>query len=441
MPVTSFELMLNTGQLAHVSRRGVVIIILFNRRPIEDVPFRRFMPRDVDVANHGSSLSGKRILLGITGGIAAVESVRLGRELRRHGAELHVIMTEAATKVITPLAVRWATQAPVDVEWSGDMPQLEGFDGILVAPATRNTLSKHANGVMDSPLSMALAAATGNQTPILVVPSMHDDLFDDPVTSDLIHRIEKRGCSIFVSESEEGRRKQPSPEDIVSRLSHIVNRDESSRSVLLVIGGTETPIDDVRVISNRSTGRTGWIIADYLYRQGHQVCVLAGSLSFEPSTICFPIIRSMDPVSMKCWVKDLIENNEMLIDSVVCAAAISDFVLSESHSGKIPSGDDAVLNLKPFEKILDMIPNWLASNGRENGQVIGFKLLSGSNEEELVNAARLQIERSNVSAVVANDLSQLDGDGPRALWVTSNDVEKLNDTNHIGVAIDGLLRA
>ena len=419
----------------------MVIIILCNRRPIEHEPSRRFMPRDVDVVTHGSSLSGRRILLGITGGIAAVESVRLGRELRRHGAELHVIMTEAATKVITPLAVRWATQATVDVEWSGDMPQLEGFDAILVAPATRNTLSKHANGVMDTPLAMALAAATGNNTPILLVPSMHDDLFDDPVTSDLINRIEERGCSVLVSESEEGRRKQPSPEDIVSRLAHIVNRDESSRSILLVIGGTETPIDDVRVISNRSTGRTGWMLADYLYRKGHRVCVLAGRLSFVPSTICFPIIRSMDPLSMKCWVKDLIENEEMLIDSVVCAAAISDFVVSDSHSGKIPSGDDAVLNLTPFQKILDMIPGWLSSNGRDNGHVIGFKLLSGSTEEELVNAARLQIERTGVSAVVANDLSQIDGDGPRAIWVTSTNVEKLNDTNHIGVAIDGLLRA
>ena len=115
------------------------------------------MPRDVDVVSHGNSLEGKRRLLGITGGIAAVESVRLGRELRRHGAEIHVIMTKAATKVITPLAVSWATQSPVDVEWSGDMPQLDGFDAILVAPATRNTLSKHANGVMDSPLSMAIA--------------------------------------------------------------------------------------------------------------------------------------------------------------------------------------------------------------------------------------------------------------------------------------------
>ena len=161
------------------------------------------MPRDVDVVTHGNSLDGKRILLGITGGIAAVESVRLGRELRRHGAEIHVIMTEAATKVITPLAVKWATQSPVDVQWSGDMPQLEGFDAILVAPATRNTLSKHANGVMDSPLSMALAAGTGNGTPILVVPSMHDDLFDDPVTIDLLEIIKNRGCSILISESEE----------------------------------------------------------------------------------------------------------------------------------------------------------------------------------------------------------------------------------------------
>ena len=400
------------------------------------------MPRDVDVVNHGSSLDGKRILLGITGGIAAVESVRLGRELRRHGAEIHVIMTDAATKVITPLAVRWATQTNVDVEWSGEMPQLECFDAILVAPATRNTLSKHANGVMDSPLSMALAAGTGNGTPILVVPSMHDDLFDDPVTMDLLNRIKSRGCSILISESEEGRRKQPSPEDIVRRLSHVINHDEKSRNVLVMIGGTEAPIDDVRTISNRSTGRTGWEIADFLYRQGHNICVLAGRMSFEPSTICFPIIYSIQPDSMKCWTKDLIEDEEKEIDSVICAAAISDYIVDDSFSGKIPSGNNISFSLTPFEKILDKIPNWLkSSRGDSAGHVIGFKLLSDSTREELVNASRSQINRVGVSAVVANDLSQLSEEGPRALWVTSDDVEDLSDTKHIGVAIDGILRA
>ena len=400
------------------------------------------MPRDVDVVNHGTSLEGKRILLGISGGIAAVESIRLGRELRRHGAKIHVIMTEAATKVITPLAVRWATQSPVDVEWSGDMPQLDGFDAILVAPATRNTLSKHANGVMDSPLSMALAAGTGNGTPILVVPSMHDDLFDDPVTIDLIDRISERGCSILISESEEGRRKQPSPEDIVARLGHIVNNNEKSRSVLVMIGGTEAPIDDVRTISNKSTGRTGWAIADYLYRQGHRVCVLAGRLSFEPKTICFPIIQALQPDSMKCWAKDLIENEEMSIDSVVCAAAISDYIVSESISGKMPSGNDSSLDLIPFEKILDQIPKWLKSSRNDtNICVIGFKLLSDSSRDELVTTARKQIARVSVDAVVANDLSQLSDNGPRALFVTPSNVEELMDAKHIGVAIDGLLRA
>jgi phosphopantothenoylcysteine decarboxylase/phosphopantothenate--cysteine ligase len=400
------------------------------------------MSRDIDVVSQGVSLAGKKILLGITGGIAAVESVRLGRELRRHGAELHVIMTESATKVISSLAVSWATQAQVDVEWTGEMPQLSGFDAILVAPATRNTLSKHANGVMDSPLSMALAAATGAKTPILVVPSMHDDLFDDPVTSELLSRIEHRGCSILISESEEGRRKQPSPEDIVARLAHMVNHDEKSRSVLVMIGGTEAPIDDVRTISNQSTGRTGWAIADHLYRQGHHVCVLAGRLSFEPKTICFPIIQALQPDAMKCWAKDLIENEDMAIDSVVCAAAISDYIVADSISGKMSSGNEASLTLAPFEKILDKIPNWLkSSRNNSNSCVIGFKLLSGSSRDELITAARNQIERVPVDAVVANDLSQLSNQGPRALFVTSTDVEELMDTKHIGVAIEGLLRA
>ena len=87
------------------------------------------MPRDVDVVRKGLSLEGRKVLLGISGGIAAVETVRLARELRRHGASLHVIMTRAATEVISPLAVRWATQANVDVEWDGDMSQLDGYDG------------------------------------------------------------------------------------------------------------------------------------------------------------------------------------------------------------------------------------------------------------------------------------------------------------------------
>ena len=210
----------------------------------------------------------------------------------------------------------------------------------------------------------------------------------------------------------------------------------------LVITGGRGPIDDVRTVSNHSTGRTGWSIADHLYRYGHDVFVIAGRLSFEPSTISIPIMRSVDPELMKRTTKEVIENETMNIDSVVCAAAISDFVVSDSKSGKIESGTDISLNLTPFEKILDEIPGWIkSSRGENSGHVIGFKLLTNSNRDELVSAARSQIIRVGVSAVVANDLSQLTDEGPRALWVTSEIIEELNDAKHIGVAIDALLRA
>ncbi len=400
------------------------------------------MPRDVDVVRKGLSLEGRKVLLGISGGIAAVETVRLARELRRHGASLHVIMTRAATEVISPLAVRWATQANVDVEWDGDMSQLDGYDGLLIAPATRNTLAKHVNGVMDSPLAMAMAAAAGNGTPTMVVPSMHNDLFDDAVTQDLLDSVIARGTKVLVSPSEEGRRKQPDPIRIVAEFAHHLNRSPNHRNVLVLLGGTESSIDDVRVITNRSTGQTGFAICEELHRLGHQVTILAGRTSFDVEDSRFQIVHSPDAASMKCWAKDLIENDDFAIDAVISAAAISDYVVEDSFSGKLSSDENLDLRLSPFPKIIDGIVTWLRKQrGSDAGPVVGFKLLSDADEEELVAAARSQIERSGVSAVVANNLSWVRGDGRRALWVTMDEVSELADVESIVVAIDRLLLA
>ena len=145
----------------------------------------------------------------VSGGIAAVESVKLSREIRRHGAELSIIMTKDAHKVITPLALSWASATTIITEWDPEMTQLSKFDGVLVAPATRNTISKHIHGIMDSPAMMALSAARGNGTPLVFVPSMHSDLFDDPVTSDLIDSLQSEGSRIVIDEPSENKRKQP----------------------------------------------------------------------------------------------------------------------------------------------------------------------------------------------------------------------------------------
>tara|TARA_B100000579_G_scaffold436346_1_gene462055 strand:+ start:349 stop:840 length:492 start_codon:yes stop_codon:yes gene_type:complete len=156
----------------------------------------------------------------------------------------------------------------------------------------------------------------------------------------------------------------------------------------------------------------------------------------------FKIVHSPDAASMKCWAKDLIENDDLGIDTVISAAAISDHVMEESFSGKLSSDDVLNLQLVPFPKIIDGMVSWLAKKrGSNAGPVVGFKLLSGNDEKALIEAARSQIERSGVSAVVANDLSWVEGDGRRALWVTKDEVSELEDIESIVVAIDGLLLA
>ncbi|MED5308142.1 MAG: flavoprotein, partial [Candidatus Thermoplasmatota archaeon] len=149
--------------------------------------------RDTDVEIRGDSLAGKKILLGVSGGIAAVDTVRLARELRRHGANVSVMMTHSAQKIISPLAVEWATQTDVITNWESDLSALETVDGILIAPATRDLLASYLHGLQHGPILMALSAARTRKCPVMMIPSMHADLADDPVTNDLVEEVQKLG--------------------------------------------------------------------------------------------------------------------------------------------------------------------------------------------------------------------------------------------------------
>ena len=119
------------------------------------------------VSQLSNSLVGRKVLLAVSGGIAAVESIKLCRELRRHGALVSPMMTKEATKVITPLALSWGSNSDIISNWDSSMSQLDDYDGIIVAPATRNTISKHLNGIIDSPVMRALSAARGKGTPLI----------------------------------------------------------------------------------------------------------------------------------------------------------------------------------------------------------------------------------------------------------------------------------
>ena len=211
--------------------------------------------RDTGVTIASRCLEGRRILLAVTGGIAAVESVKLAREIRRHGAEISPMMSTDATRVISPLALSWGSGVDVITNWEPSMSQLGSFDAILVAPATRNTIAKHIHGILDSPIMMALSASRGNNTPILFVPSMHNDLFDDPVTEDLLSEITKTGARVMVDDKSEGRRKQPDQVSIVAELCHMCNSSlPGRRNVAITLGANRAPIDSVRAIQNASSG-------------------------------------------------------------------------------------------------------------------------------------------------------------------------------------------
>jgi len=391
---------------------------------------------DLDVDVHGDSLKGRRILMIVSGGIAAVESVKLSREIRRHGAELSIIMTKDAHKVITPLALSWASATTIITEWDSKMTQLSKFDGVLVAPATRNTISKHIHGIMDSPAMMALSAARGNGTPLVFVPSMHSDLFDDPVTSDLIESLQSEGSRIVIDEPSENKRKQPNCVQIVAELCNCINLSLPNRKkVAITLGANRAPIDSVRAIQNASSGATGWSIAEHLYRMGHNVVCIAGATSSDPNFSLPNVIRDGTPSGMLSACLD-VASSEPKPDAWIHAAAVLDY-FTEPISGKKPSGEsDWNLRLKPGLKHIEELAHLAKDTVR-----IGFKLEVDVTVETLLERASAQLDRLGTDAVVANLKDEVhDPNTPRGRVVlSSGEVLEMRDEAELCRTIESLL--
>ncbi len=376
--------------------------------------------RDTDVEVRGSSLDGRHILLGVTGGIAAVDTVRLARELRRHGAEVTVIMTPSAQEIITPLAVRWASQGEVITDWDGDLSALSGFDAVLVTPATRNIIASFIHGLMNGPLLMALSAARGRGCPIMMVPSMHNDLAQDPVTEDLVLQCVKSGVKVLWGAEEEGKRKTPSHEEIVARLGNLVNKN--STSVVITLGATRSAIDDVRYVQNTSSGRTGYLIADDLYRHGMDVTCVSGVTAVERPEWLSLDIKCPEPENMLKELKALSKDN---IDVWIHAAAVLDYVVPKPAEGKIASlQGDLDIQLKQGAKHISELRE--LCNGATR---IGFKLESGIKQKDLVHRAIAQIENSGMTVTIANRMEDYGKEGkPRGWLVDSNGAHFILET-------------
>lgn len=394
------------------------------------------MREDTGVVRKGSSLEGKKVILAVSGGIAATESIKLARELRRHGAIVFPMMTKSAEKIISPLALSWGSQAEVITDWEPEMSQLGGFDGLILAPATRNSIAKFIHGLLDSPLMMAISAASGSAVPILFVPSMHNDLFDDPVTADLLDSLEDHGVRAIFDPSNEGRRKQPSAKSIVAEFCNLLNSKlESRKKVAITLGGNSAPIDSVRSVVNHSSGRTGWGIAEHLHRMGHEVICIAGKTSTQPS-FALPDVRMNE--SHEGMLRNSIElakSNEKP-DYWIHSAAVLDYV-PEPHQGKLPSKmENWSIDLVPTKKHLEELEGYVNESKR-----IAFKLEAGSDQESLIEKSKTLLSRHNLEAVIANFLDEASGSSPTRCRIVSSrgDVEDISDLRSLCEAIEGIV--
>jgi phosphopantothenoylcysteine decarboxylase/phosphopantothenate--cysteine ligase len=178
--------------------------------------------RDLSVEIKSDALKNKQIALGICGGIAATETVKIARELRRHGAEVTAFFTKSAELFITPLSLQWATNKDVVTGADANVQHLHKFDLVLIAPATLSTLNKAAAGICDSSVLLLIAAQLGHMGPLLFVPTMNSVLWEHPLLNRNIEVLKSWGCEFFTSPREEDRLKMPPPEAISEKVIGII---------------------------------------------------------------------------------------------------------------------------------------------------------------------------------------------------------------------------
>lgn len=349
----------------------------------------------------GSRLAGRRIVLGISGSIAAVESVRLARDLMRQGAEVRAVLTPAARRLVSPRALRWATGNPVIRRLTGRVEHLEllgdegSCDALLVAPATAATLAKMALALDDTAVSTMATTALGSGRPILVAPGMHDCMYRHPVVLRHLAALEDLGVVVIPPRFEEGKAKIAAPEDILEAVARVFGpRDLQARTVLVTAGSTREPLDPVRFLSNRSSGRMGIELAREARRRGAQVALVLGP-SAETPPAGVRVLRVETAAQMAEAVAR--ELQDRFVDLFVGAAAVADFQLSEPQAQKIPTrAGELELRLRPTPKILHRVRD-LSPETR----VVGFKAETGSLDDLLTAARRLRVE-ARADLVLAN---------------------------------------
>lgn len=385
-------------------------------------------PADEIRGMKSSYLSDKRIVLAVTGSIAAVETIKLSRELIRNGAEVIPVMTSAATKIIHPDALWFATGKKPIIELSGETEHVKycgnvknPVDLLLISPCTANTISKIAKGIDDSAVTTFATTAIGAKHPIILVPAMHRSMYDHEVVQKNISSVMNLGINVIDPFFEKNKAKMASIEEITAQVIRTIGKKDLIDKKILIIGGScSEPIDTVRSLSNTSSGKTAVALAKTAFFRGGLVELWYGTSPEQvPDYIEKKDFRTIDDV------QNLIDTNDMSeFDIIIVCAALSDYI-PEKADMKIHSDADSLsINCKKAEKIIPYI-----REKTERSFLIGFKL--ESEEKIVIEKAQALNKQYMLDFVVANTIATIESDSSEAWIIRGSKIIPVKDKKYV----------
>ena len=355
------------------------------------------------VGSDGSELDGRKIVLCITGSVAAYRAIDLARLFMRRGADVHAVMTEStAATLLHPEMMKWATGNDIVTKLTGNLEHImlgdyDMSDLIVVYPCTANTLGKMAAGIDDTPVTSVLSVALGSKIPIIIAPAMHEAMYQNRFIQHNVQRL--RGQVAFVEPSmEEGKAKVAEPQQVLQAAIAALSRGPlAGKRVLVTAGSTVENIDPIRVVTNTSSGKMGIAIAQEAERMGATVTLVYAHGS-EPANGRALRVNTSEEMH-RAVVSQL---SSMKYDIAIMAAAVADFMPAKKSEKKIDTKAGKMeLSLVATKKIIDEVKRKSKATF-----LVAFKADYNVRNSVLVDRAYKKLQECDADIVVANDLGR-----------------------------------
>ena len=354
----------------------------------------------------------KRILLGVTGSIACYKACDLASRLKQAGAFVDVVLTAGATRFISPLSFQSVTgrKAYTDEDlWGGEGHVLhvslgQSADLVLIAPATANTIAKLAHGIADNLLTDSVLVSS---CPLVISPAMESHMFANTATQENIQILARRGAAILgpaeghLASGAVGKGRFVEPVNILAELRYLMTRSGrlKGKKVVITAGGTQEPIDPVRIITNNSSGKQGYALAQAALDAGAEVTLIAA-----PNALETPFGATQVRVRTAADMKDAVLSACEGTDALIMAAAVADFRPVHVENQKIKKGGGIPeIKLEPTEDILKLVAKTKAKSGYPL-LTIGF----AAESQDLIENAREKLAAKSLDLIVANDITRSD---------------------------------